>query len=329
MSFANQTPFAAQPVPLVDREGRDVLVAVIKATFVLDREGRARLSDDPSPVRLADELLDPESPRSSLRFASDVALEKVGTDVVIVGEAVAPAKLTALDVMVKIKQRLIPLRVHGPRLFFAGAFGVGIGPAAPFERVPIIYERAYGGMASDLSVVELRNPSGVGVAASATALVGTPAPQIEHPERPHTSAADRHAPVGFGAIMTHWSPRRERAGTFDDRWRATRMPLVPEDHDARYGNVAHPSLQFDEHLTAGVLVGIQGMSPEPLVFALPALPIAVSGRFATGEREVQRPPIDTVVIEPEARRIELCTRAVLRIGRGQRALREVVVRVDD
>jgi hypothetical protein len=329
MSFANQTSFAAQPVPLVDREGRDVLAVVVKATFVVDRSGRAGLAEAPSPVRLADELLDPENPRSSLRFASDIALEKVGTDVVIVGDAVAPAKVKALDVVVKVKQRLVPLRVHGPRLFFAGAFGVGIGPAAPFERVPVIYERAYGGMASDLSVVELRNPSGVGVAANAAALVGTPAPQIEHPERPHAWAGDRHAPVGFGALMTHWSPRRERAGTFDDRWRATRMPLVPEDHDARYGNVAHPSLQFEEHLTAGVLVGIQGMSPEPLIFALPALPVAVCARFATGEREVQRLPIDTVVIEPEARRIELCARGVVRIGRGKRALREVVVRGDD
>jgi hypothetical protein len=329
MSLANETAFAVQPVPLLDRDGNDVLVTIVKGTFLVDRAGRALLAGDPSPVRLTDEPLDPDSPRSSLRYASDVGLARVGTDVVLSGDAISRSPVAMLDVAVKVKTRVVPLRVHGQRLFYSGAFGVAIGKAQPFERMPIVYERAYGGTSADLSVVEHRNPSGVGVARSASDLVDRPAPQIEHPERPHTSASDRHPPVGFGPIMTHWSPRREHAGTFDARWRALRMPLLPEDHDPRFNNVAHPSLQFPEHLAPGDPIGVHGMSLDALVFALPALPVAVSARFQTGEREVQRPLIDTVLIQPELRRVEIVARAVFRIGRGVRALREVVVRNDD
>jgi hypothetical protein len=253
----------------------------------------------------------------------------VGTDVVLSGDAISQAPVTALDVVVKIKTRVVPLRVHGQRLFFAGAFGVSIGKAQPFTRMPIVYERAYGGMSDDLAFNEPRNPSGVGVARSASELVDRLAPQIEHPERPHTSASDRHPPVGFGPIMTHWSPRREHAGTFDARWQALRMPLLPEDHDPRYGNVAHPSLQFPEGLVAGDVIGVQGMSLEALVFALPALPVVVAGRYQTGEREQRRPLIDTVLIHPELRRVEIVARATHRLGRGVRSLRGVVVRNDD
>ncbi|WP_437575922.1 DUF2169 family type VI secretion system accessory protein [Sorangium sp. So ce887] len=328
MSLANQSPFTVQPVPLIDRDGNDVLVAIIKGTFVLGRSGSSRPADDPAPVRIIDEPWDPESPRSSLRVPSDLGVAKLGTDVVVIGDAIAPEKVRVLDVAVKVRDRLTPLRVHGVRVFFKGAFGVAIGPAAPFERMPIVYERAYGGMSEDLSVVDLRNPAGVGAAKSAADLVDRPAPQIEHPERPHTSALDRHAPVGFGAIMMHWSPRLEYAGTFDERWKATRMPIPPADQDLRFGNVAHPSLQFEEHLAPGDPVGIHGMSLDPLVFALPALPVAVSARYDTGERVVARPSIDTVLIQPEARRVDLVARAVFPIGRGLRVLREVVVRGD-
>lgn len=328
MSIANESPYAAFPAPLIDAEGRDVLVTIVKATFLVDRGGALRLAPDPSPVRVSDELHDPDDPRSSLRFPSDVSLPKRGTDVIVVGDAVSPEPVKVMDVAVMVKKRVVPLRVHGTRVFFAGLLGASVGPAAPVERVPLMYELAYGGMSDDLSVVEMRNPSGVGVAKNASDLVGKRAPQIEHPERPHASSSDRHPPVGFGAIASHWSPRREHAGTFDERWRATRMPLLPADHDARYANVAHPSLQFEEHLAAGDPVRVLGMSLDPLTFAVPALPVAVRARYDTGERAVERPPIDTLLIMPEAGRVEVVARAVFPLGRGRRVLREVLVQAD-
>lgn len=328
MSIANETPYVVLPVPLLDAAGRDVLAVIVKATFTVDRAGALRLAEHPSPVRINDEPHDPDDPASSLRFPSDVCVWKRGADVVVVGDAVSREPVKAMDVAVMVKKRVVPLRVHGPRVFFSGLLGVSIGPAAPAARVPLTYEHAYGGMSEDFSVVELRNPSGVGVARSASDLVGRRAPQIEHPERPHTSASDRHPPVGFGAIMSHWSPRRERAGTFDERWQAARMPMLPEDHDPRFASVAHPSLQFEEPLAPGDPIRVLGMSLEPLAFQIPSLPIAVRARYDTGEREVARPSIDTALIQPEPGRVELTARASFPIGRGRRVLREVLVQSD-
>jgi hypothetical protein len=328
MSFANETPHAALPAPLLEREGRDVVVTHVKATFTVAPDGALRRADVPSAVRVNDVMRAPDDPRSSVLFPSDIGLEKVGADVVVVGEAVSTRKVLAMDVAVAVKKRIVPLRVHGPRVYYEGVLGVAIGQAAPFERVPIAYENAYGGMSDDLSVVEFANPSGVGVARSASDLVGRRAPQIEHPERPHTSAADRHAPVGYGAILSHWSPRKEHAGTFDERWRALRMPLLPEDYDARHGNVAHPSLRFEEGLVAGDPVRVLGMSLEPFTFVLPIFAVAVRARYDGGEREVSRPAIDTVIVVPGERWVEVLCRAAFATGRGRRILREIVVRDD-
>lgn len=328
MSFVNETRHAALPVPLLDREGRDVVVVVVKATFLVGSRGELSIAPDPSPVRLHDVPRDPDDPRSSVALPGDVGLDKLGTDVVVVGDAISPRPVKVMDVAVQVKSRIAPLRVHGPRVFYDGMLGVLIGPAAPFERVPIMYELAWGGATEDLSIVELANPSGVGVASRPADLVGKRAPQIEHPDRPHGSAADRHPPQGYGAIPPHWSPRRELFGTCDERWQASRMPLWPKDIDARFFNVAHPSLRFDEPLVPGDPVRVIGMSLEPLVFALPALSTRVRARFDGPEREERLVSIDTVVVSPAERRVEVAGRVIVPIGRGKRVLRAIEVRAD-
>ena len=65
---------------------------------------------------------------------------------------------------------------------------------------------------------------GRGVAKRPADLVDRPAPTVEDPAHPITSTSDRPEPAGFGAIAGHWLPRADFAGTFDETWRATRMP---------------------------------------------------------------------------------------------------------
>ena len=325
MSFANETRFAALPVPLIDADGNDVLVAIVKATYHVESDGTPVLATSQQPIRLSDETRDPDDPKASLLFPSDVCFAKRGTDVIVVGDAVSPTPVTVMDIAVRARD-IMTLRVHGTRVFYEGPRGATIGDAQPFTRMPVAYELAFGGMSDDLSAVELRNPSGVGVAQQDRDLIGRVAPQIEDPALPHTTSADRHPPVGFGAIMTHWSPRRELVGTFDQHWQQTRMPLLPEDYDLRYGNVAHPRLQRDPSLRPGEEIAVVGMSAEPLVSAVPPLPVVVRAFFDTGERADKSPEIDTLMILPEQRLIEVTCRAAFPIGRGHRVLREVVVR---
>lgn len=328
MSLWNASPFAAQAVPYVAPDGREVVIAIIKATFVCADE--LILADEQRPVRLGDEPSFPDAVDSSIRYPSDVGLERRGTDVVVVGDAVSATAVTVMDVAVRARDRTAPLRVHGERVYYRSLSKTLVGPAAPFERKAIVYESAYGGTSEDYSVVEERNPVGRGVARSALDLVEMPAPTIEHPGAPITAAGEVTEPAGFGAIASHWRPRSRYAGTFDEAWRATRMPLMPRDFDPRYWNVAHPSLQFEEHLRAGDPISILGMSPPGTMhFELPPLPVVIHGKTGDGRALTARPPIDTVLVDTNAARVELTIRQVFPKGRGTTLLREIRVDLDE
>jgi hypothetical protein len=330
MTIANASHFAALAVPSTGPDGRDIVIAIVKATFVRREEGRAILADQQVPVRAADVPHFPDAPDSSIRYPSDVCPEKRGTDVIIVGDAVARAPAPSVDVAVRVREREVLLRVHGERVYCEGLAGVVIGPAAPCERKPIVYERAYGGATADRELVEDRNPLGRGIAKTAAELVGTPAPQVEDPAHPITSAEDRPAPVGLGAVSPHWMPRRGYAGTFDNAWLRSRMPLMPADFDIRHHNMAHPALQFDEPLAAGDLVAILGMHEDGIwQVELPTLPVTLCGRFHDGRRVTVRPAIDMVLIEPGKDEVQITVRHAFLLGRGKSLLREIRVGEQD
>jgi hypothetical protein len=244
--------------------------------------------------------------------------------VVIVGEAVSRHPVEAVDVAVQVRDRRVSLRVYGERLYYRGALGVAIGPAATFERKPIVWERAYGGTSADKSAVERRNPVGRGYGRSSSDLVDTPAPQIEDPAHPISSASDRPEPAGLGALGGHWSPRAEHAGTFDEVWRRTRMPRMPADFDARHNNVATRALQFDVPLGTGDPIALLGMTVDGLwKVELPAMPVSLYGRYQDGRVVTARPAVDTVLVEPLKDEVQLTLRHAFPMGRGARALREI------
>ena len=329
MPLANATPFAALAAPLAAPDGREVVLAVVKATFRRDASGRLVRADEQVPVRVGDVPHFPDAVESSIRYPGDICLEKRGTDVVIVGEAVSSRPVLAVDVGALVRDRRLTLRVHGERVYYRGALGVTVGPAAPFERKPIVWERAYGGASADKSAVERRNPVGRGFGRSAAALIDTPAPQVEDPACPITSVIDHPEPAGFGAIGAHWSPRAELAGTFDETWRKTRMPRMPADFDVRHNNVAPGALQFDPPLAAGDPIAVVGMTLEGLwKIELPPLPLSLHVRYADGRLVTVRPTIDTVLVEPLDDRTELTLRHAFPMGRGKTALREIRVDSD-
>lgn len=323
MTFANNTPFAGIDVPLTDHEGRDMVVVIVKATFTVRQDGSLQRAEKPSPIRVNDELLDPDAVESSLLYPTDVAIAKRGTDVIVRGDAVSAQPVPYVDVAVKVKERVVPLRVHGQRLFYKSAFGAAIGPAAPFTRKPIVYERAYGGFTPDYAVAEFRNLAGIGVAKRAADLVDRPAPQIEDPRLAHTTSGDTHPPVGLGAIRSHWSPRKDFLGTYDPSWESTRAPLLPRDFDIQFYNVAHPSLVFREGLAPGDPVAIRGMTGDVFAFALPDLRVVAQAKFDASGVTRTPLPIDTVLIEPSRARVEIVCRKAFPAGRGKDLLREL------
>jgi hypothetical protein len=299
---------------------------VVKATYERLADGRVVVADEPEPIRFADEL-EGEGTFASIKLPSDVVPHKPSADVIVVGSAIPPRPVEVFDVGVVVRNVARPLRVHGPRFFVSRLGAVTIGEAAKFERTPIVYERAYGGFSEDYSVVELRNPAGVGVAKSARALDGKAAPQIEHPARPHLTARDSHPPVGYAALPMYWSPRREYYGKMESsEYRELRMPLAPTDFDPRFYLQAHPALEVTGYLEPGEPIAVVGMAEEgPFRFKVPDHRIVVRARW-DDRKDTLRPPIDTLVVHPERQRFEVMSRCALPLGRTRgHLLRDVQV----
>ncbi len=327
MSFANMTNYAALDVPFVAPDGTDVVVVVVKATFDL-LKSCPQLADVQRPVRVADEVYDADAHDSSIRLPADIVVSKAGGDLIVVGEAIAAKPVIAMDVAVAIRDRIVPLRVHGERVYYRGMGGaLAVGDAAPFERKPIVYERAYGGTSADFTLVEHRNPVGCGVARRVDDLIGQRAPQIEHPAKPIGGAGVVNPePAGFGAIGTHWEPRRSYAGSFDEAWQRERMPLMPRDYDMRHNNCAHPSMQLDRPFEPEEPLRILGMTEDQVLqFNLPQLTVKAAGRYDDGATDTLVMPVDTVLVEPNDACLELTARATFSLGRGGRLLRELRV----
>ncbi|MGE0326626.1 MAG: DUF2169 domain-containing protein [Polyangiaceae bacterium] len=303
----------------------EAVTLVVKATFSLSGDGLVELAEDQIPVRYADELTGERDDAPSARLPADVVLEKAGTDVIVAGHAYLPPGNTEVITAVQVGDTTAPLRVHGPRLFESGLGGVRIGPAVHVDRVALTYERAYGGVSSDLQQTEGRNPAGVGVSSSPRELDGKLAPQIEHPTRPHTSAKDTHAPMGYAPLLPFWEPRRSAFGTLDDAYTKRRLPLPPVDFSCLYNNQAHPSLILSAPLSAKTTIALSGLRPEGLLrFELPTWGVSVVAHRDRGVDPglILRP--DTVVIEPDVGRLELVGRVRLRLLR-KNLLREVQI----
>ncbi len=80
----NETPYAVEVVPLIDRDGRTVGVVVAKGTYQIEPSGELRLAPEQVPVQLADEYLgDPA--RSDLRVPTDLVDFKPAAEVIVVG----------------------------------------------------------------------------------------------------------------------------------------------------------------------------------------------------------------------------------------------------
>ncbi len=330
----NRTRFLDALIPGLDREDVAHLTVLLKGTFRIPaRGGPATWVEDQVPIRHADEIAGLES-TGSVRQESDVSPAKPGTDVVLLGHAYAGASSkTTVDVSLWVGPLRKVVRVIGDRVWTrAGAAWIASHPA-PFERMPLAYERAFGG--ADLTdpdpaqrAADERNPAGTGfvLAGQRDRLQGLRLPNLEDPARLIGDWRDRPPVAGFGWVSRAWLPRRRFAGTFDPAWTRERAPLLPHDFDERFFNGAPADQVVTPHLLGGERVWLANASAGgALAFELPRVKLRVDVQIdATAETRV--PKLDTVVIEPDLERVTLCWRDTVRCGRRLRQVRRVVVR---
>jgi hypothetical protein len=313
----NRTPFAAERTWTRDRDGAEVWLVALKCTFDITPEGRAVAAAVQPPVTTTPEFLDPvESVASSLRYDIDLVRTKVTTDVIVHANAYAAAEpVTHLDVGWHVGSVAKTLRVTGDRVWRDRA----ITEPLPFTTMPIVYERAYGGIdprsrATSSPQWSVGNPLGVGFALSEAAVEGLRLPNVEYPDKLISRWSDRPPPAGFGPIAAHWQPRVRFAGTFDENWQRRRFPLLPDDFDDRYHQCAPADQQAPQFLVGGEPVGLTNLTPGGhLHFWLPRMVVSMETSFYTGGPELHDPPrLHTVIIEPEFPRVSLVWHSALR-----------------
>lgn len=335
MEVINRTPFVAQCVILPDRDGYEQLVAVLKGTFTIGAPGCLPAAEQ-APVIGGDEHYgDPET--TSTRYESDCAPFKPATDVVLVGHAYAPQPgARESDVWLRVGPVGLAAHIFGDRQWSVTMGSAVMTVPQPFEKVPLVYERAFGGVqrTSGGEAIEAaydRNPVGTGfVTGNGNARIdGLALPNIEDPRDLLKKPGQAPRPVGFGYVGRHWAPRRQFCGTYDDEWARNRMPLVPVDFDDLAWCGAPAALQATPHLRGGEPVNAVGVSPNggSLDFWLPAIQPAIEALFCDAWTPLL-PLLDTVVIEPDLERISLTWRARLRVHGRVRRLRAVRMKVE-
>ena len=316
LQLKNTTPFAATMFLFPNREAVDTLYVVVKATF--DLHPKLTLADEQRPVAVSDEYWG-EPGQSSLKYPNEAHLEKPGTDVIVVAEACAPndKPVTHLDIAASVAGVEKRARVIGDRIWEKDH--KLFRPSAPraFTRMPLTYEHAFGGTVladgdDTTALCEARNPVGLGFNdETSDGLLGTPLPNIEDPRSPLRAPTDKPAPVGFGAVAASWQPRVQYAGTYDDAWRKTRAPYLPQDFDPRFFNAAPERWTFPRGLQGGEPVLAAGMSPQRLVrFELPRWSLSTSVRIA-GAAQTPVLTLETVILEPTDAKLTMTWRAAV------------------
>src|SRR5262249_19040316 len=251
------------------------------------------------------------------------------TDVVLFGDACAPRgrPTRAMDVSVSVGPVRQSVRVLGNRAWASDGVTYGTTQPEPFETMPLVWERAFGGrdQTERGPREEPRKPAGTGYRAGdgQAPVEGTALPNIEDPRDPISSWKHRPTPVCFAPIPPHWEPRRSYAGTYDEQWQKERAPYLPADFDPRFLQVASPPFVTPSPLNGGEPVELVGVPPDgPMRFTLPGLRPRVQFRLAS--RSEERPAmLDTVIVEPTARRLQLVWRAAFRCDKEALKVREV------
>jgi len=270
----NQTPYSVEAIPFMGPGGQAFLTVLVKGTFTMPDQGPALLADEQMPIAFGDEPFD-EDEGGSVKFESDLAPFKPRADIVLVGHAYAPpGKLvTGMDVSARVGALRKVIRVFGDRTWQYGTFNsVRWTDPAPFDKMPLVYERAFGGVDMANGGYCDRNLVGCGYLAkpSKKTANGARLPNIEDPDEPIRTPEDQPRPVGYGFYGRTWEPRMGLMGTFDKEYRKKYAPDPPPDFKLDYYNGAHPDLQASGYLQGGEDVELINLSADgTLRFALP------------------------------------------------------------
>ncbi|WP_437949729.1 DUF2169 domain-containing protein [Sorangium sp. So ce296] len=328
----NRTVFALELLFLADEDGRPLLVPLVQATFTFAPGRGLSPAGEQAPVNLCGVLWGKDAETSSYRVEPAFAFVKPATDVVLLGHAYA-RHTTETQVVFRVGPVGKAVRVVGDRFWVRSASAIAATRALPFDRMPLTYERAFGGWdRSDPDPskhsFESRNPVGVGFRAPPGRFEeGVQLPNLEDPADPVLRWGQVVTPAGVGFVSPNWQPRASFAGTYDDAWSKARMPLLPRDFDRRFFNAASPGLVAPGYLRGDEQVWVEGASRHgKLSFRLPGLrPPRCRASLASREDAEIELKLDTVIVDTDEDRVVMQYRGHVALRDGPHDVRAVVI----
>lgn len=334
MRFTNLTAHPAGWTMGYQRDGRERLVVVVKATYTLPRPGEEpRLLEGAQvPLVKADQFTTEAVDAAAPLFETDYAHAKPACDVLLVGSAWAasgrPAGRVAVGLRVgtMVKQFV----AVGERHWHKRLGLVSAGEPQPFESMRLTYDRAFGGTdrtreADGRVHAYEANPVGRGYRHYADDVDGQPLPNTEEAGKPVRHHDGAYRPMALSPVGRSWSPRRAWAGTYDEAWQKNLAPLWPADFDDRYFQAA-PEEQVIPYPVGGEEVVLRNLTRDGArSFTLPRISMPITFIPHRGHDVVRQGKLDTLVLEPDEERFTMAWRVVLPLGRSIFDVKETLV----
>ena len=330
MLFRNFTPFPPQVFESRDEKLNDFGVVVLRGTFHIENGRRLRLAQEQEPLVMADEYLGAPG-ASSLRFESNLAPYKPRADVLVTGSSYSPTgdpqeRWVAAVQFGDVRKEL---QITGSRQWHPGLAGWSLSPIEPTLAVSLTYENAFGGsyVENGETVSYDANPAGCGYVPGSTSQA-VPVPQML-PVDCESPTFGKVNTVGFGPVPPGWTPRRDRAGTFNVIWQKTRWPDLPEDFSFDFYQTASEGLTLPGFATGAEHVRLENLAANGTVeFQMPCFELATLLRFKDGRMLPAPVNLDTVHFDTDRQLAFLTWRGVYPIESTLRVL-EVRMRAPD
>jgi hypothetical protein len=260
------------------RGGKLHVTCILKSTFRLVPDESMQITQ-PEDIVLADTAYT-DNPSASIRVSSEVVPFLPRVDVLLTGHACAPLGK-------RVPSQAVRLAIHRDGGWLLNktlhVYGNRKGAAmAPFDRMPLVYERTYGGSGF------APNPYGTGMKP------GSPYPNIVHP-------MDASAVAGFGPLSYEMRMAR-LVQTAQPRFIDEQVLDVPADFDDAYFQSA-PGDQIVDSLQGQEWIEVDGMHPKHsrLVSRLPGIS-AVAKLYGV---QPERPDgVRTISLRPDMLRID-------------------------
>jgi hypothetical protein len=213
MDIENQTPWAADAMPMWTQNRTRQPVLVVKTGYRWDEQGELHpLSQSDIVLEKAERYYNDDPSSHSLQADLDLVPFKQGFELTLTGTAHFPRPVEMFEVALQLIDRQEQpnwqksLRIIGPHHWQRNLLGWLPSKTEPIASLPLQYEYAFGGSHPDRpQKANQKNPAGLGHHVT----VGAALPQIQ--QLPLINKKhNKPEPAGFGPLPRHWQPRQVR-----------------------------------------------------------------------------------------------------------------------